>query len=86
MALSGGFFCQPGEPHPCIEYFQDVLMIEVKMREHHQRVKPEVGHLIDRASVSPFATVSFAASITSVASSPTFSRIVFSPSAFKEAT
>ena len=49
MALSRSFFCQPREPHPFIENFQDILMIEIKMREHHQCVKPEIRYLINQS-------------------------------------
>ena len=46
MAFSGGFFCQPRQTHARVEHVEDIGMVEVKVREHHHGMKPEIGHLV----------------------------------------
>ena len=46
MAFSGGFFCQTRQPHARVENFEDIGMVEVKVREHHHGMKPEIGYLV----------------------------------------
>ena len=46
MAFSGGFFCQPRQPHARIENFEHIGVVEVKVREHYHGVKPKIGDLV----------------------------------------
>ena len=53
MAFSGGFFCQTRQPHARVENFEDIGMVEVKVREHHHGVKPEIGYLVHQGPRVP---------------------------------